>query len=145
MPRATTIEATTSKHRPPPSLCNQRSASQREESDARNQKEGDDRKEKGLWKNHCSHSRMWCELQKSCRQYNPTCPLRPMEANPLPKARPQTTRRRRFPMALRRTSTSPVGGALVGLAEGHPIKTTKEVAGEIWSVSKVIDCAGGWF
>ena len=39
-----------------------------------------------------------------------------------------------------------VGGALVGLAEGHPIKTTKEVAGEIWSdVSKVIDWAGGWF
>jgi hypothetical protein len=30
-------------------------------------------------------------------------------------------------------------------AEGHPIKTTKEVAGEIWSdVSKVIDWAGGW-
>src|SRR5262245_20082065 len=26
-----------------------------------------------------------------------------------------------------------VGGALVGLAEGHPIKTTKEVAGEICS------------
>src|SRR6478672_4198424 len=39
-----------------------------------------------------------------------------------------------------------VGGALIGLAEGHPIKTTKEVAGEIWSdVSKVIDWAGGWF
>jgi len=39
-----------------------------------------------------------------------------------------------------------VGGALVGLAEGHPIKTTKEVAGEIWSdVPKVIDWAGGWF
>ena len=39
-----------------------------------------------------------------------------------------------------------VGGALAGLAEGHPIKTTKEVAGEIWSdVSKVIDWAGGWF
>src|SRR5215475_10068506 len=39
-----------------------------------------------------------------------------------------------------------VGGALVGLAEGHPIKTTKEGAGEIWSdVSKVIDWAGGWF
>jgi hypothetical protein len=39
-----------------------------------------------------------------------------------------------------------VGGALVGLAEGHPINTTKEVAGEIWSdMSKVIDWAGGWF
>jgi hypothetical protein len=38
-----------------------------------------------------------------------------------------------------------VGGALVGLAEGHPINTTKEVAGEIWSdMSKVIDWAGGW-
>jgi len=35
-----------------------------------------------------------------------TCPLRPMEANPLTKARPQATRRRRFPMALRRLQYS---------------------------------------
>jgi hypothetical protein len=39
-----------------------------------------------------------------------------------------------------------VGGALVGLAEGHPIKTTKEVTGEIWTdVVKAIDWASGWF
>src|SRR5262245_28970101 len=95
------------KHRRPPSLRDQRSASQRKESDARHQKEGDDRKEKGLRKNHCSHGRMWCERQKSCRQHkSPHCPFGPKETNPLPKARPQATRRRRFPTASRRPQYS---------------------------------------
>src|SRR6476469_4210075 len=86
MPRATTIKATTRKAPARlPSLRDQRSASQREESDARNQKEGDDRKEKGLWKNHCSHSRMWCELQRSCRKYNPHMPSQANGSKPAHK------------------------------------------------------------
>ena len=39
-----------------------------------------------------------------------------------------------------------VGGALVGIVEGHPLKTTKEIANDVVSdVAKVIDWAGGWF
>src|SRR5215471_8660587 len=52
------------KHRPP-SLRDQQSASQREESDARYQNRKRWRKEKGVRKNYCPHSRMWSELQKS--------------------------------------------------------------------------------
>jgi hypothetical protein len=52
------------KHRPPPSLRDQQSASQREESDALPKRKRW-RKEEGVRKNYCSHSRMWSELQKS--------------------------------------------------------------------------------
>ena len=52
------------KHRPPPSLRDQQLASQREESDALPKRKRW-RKEEGVRKNYCSHSRMWSELQKS--------------------------------------------------------------------------------
>ena len=39
-----------------------------------------------------------------------------------------------------------VGGALAGIVEGHPLKTTKEIANDVVSdVAKVIEWAGGWF
>ena len=39
-----------------------------------------------------------------------------------------------------------VGGALAGIVEGHPLKTTKEIANDVVSdVGKVIEWAGGWF